>query len=91
MQRYSPPPAHVTGRIHRQRILNWWDELLRVAGSLNLRLGDRVPAVQKLQAYPQKNALALALQEYGRLVRTLHILRWYANHRGPAPHLATAQ
>jgi TnpA family transposase len=35
--------------------------------------------VQKLQAYPQKNALALVLQEYGRLVRTLHILRWYAN------------
>ena len=35
--------------------------------------------VQKLPAYPQKNALALALQEYGRLVRTLHVLRWYAN------------
>ena len=34
--------------------------------------------VQKLQAYPQQNALARALQEYGRLARTLHILRWYA-------------
>jgi len=36
--------------------------------------------VQKLQAYPQQNALAQALQEYGRLVRTLHVLRWYANN-----------
>jgi len=34
--------------------------------------------VQKLQAHPQQNALARALQEYGRLARTLHILRWYA-------------
>ena len=35
--------------------------------------------VQKLQAYPQQNALAASLQEYGRLVRTLHIMRWYAS------------
>ena len=35
--------------------------------------------VQKLQAHPQKNALTVVLQEYGRLVRTLHIMRWYAN------------
>jgi TnpA family transposase len=30
--------------------------------------------VQKMQAYPQQNALALALQEYGRLLRTIHVL-----------------
>ena len=36
--------------------------------------------VQKLQAYPQQNALAQALQEYGRLIRTIHVLRWYANN-----------
>jgi TnpA family transposase len=30
--------------------------------------------VQKLQAHPQQNALAAALQEYGRLARTLHIM-----------------
>ena len=34
--------------------------------------------VQKLQAHPQQNARARALQEYGRLARTLPILRWYA-------------
>jgi len=33
--------------------------------------------VQKLHAYPRKSALARALQEYGRLIKTLHILRWY--------------
>jgi hypothetical protein len=67
------------GRIQRQRILHWWDELLRVAGSLHRGWVTASLLVQKLQAYPQKNALALVLQEYGRLVRTLHILRWYAN------------
>ncbi len=30
----------------------------------------------KLQAFPRKNALARALQEYGRLVKTLFILRY---------------
>jgi TnpA family transposase len=36
--------------------------------------------VQKRQSYAQQNALAQLLQEYGRLVRTLHVLRWYPNH-----------
>jgi TnpA family transposase len=79
MQRYPRLQPYVTGRIQRQRILHWWDELLRVAGSLHRGWVTASLLVQKLQAYPQKNALALVLQEYGRLVRTLHILRWYAN------------
>ena len=33
--------------------------------------------VQKLQAYPRKHPLMRSLQEYGRLVKTLHILTWY--------------
>ena len=35
--------------------------------------------VQKLQAHPQQNVLAAALQEYGRLARTLDIIHWYAH------------
>ena len=30
----------------------------------------------KLQAYPRQNALAAALQDYGRLVKTLFVLRY---------------
>jgi TnpA family transposase len=33
--------------------------------------------LQKLQSYPRQNELTRTLQEYGRLVHTLHILRWY--------------
>ena len=71
--------AQLAYRINRPRILDWWDEILRAAGSLKLGWVTASLLVQKLQAYPQQNALARALQEYGRLVRTLHIMRWYAN------------
>jgi TnpA family transposase len=76
---YPHLQPYVTGRIQCQRMLNWWDELLRVAGSLHRGWVTASLLVQKLQAYPQKTALALVLQAYGRLVRTLRILRWYAN------------
>ncbi len=79
LQNYPHLQPHLMGRINRQQILEWWDAMLRVAGSLKLGHVTASLLVQKLQAYPQKNALALALQEYGRLVRTLHVLRWYAN------------
>jgi TnpA family transposase len=77
---YPRLQPHITGRINRQRVLDWWDAMLRAAGSMKLGHVTASLLVQKLQAYPQQNALAQALQEYGRLVRTLHVLRWYANH-----------
>jgi TnpA family transposase len=78
MQRYPRLQPHLPGRINRPRILDWWDEMVRAAGSIKLGWVTASLLVQKLQAYPQQNALARALQEYGRLARTLHILRWYA-------------
>ena len=74
MQHYPRLQAQLTYRINRLRILDWWDEILRAAGSLKLGWVTASLLVQKLQAYPQQNALARALQEYGRLVRTLHIM-----------------
>lgn len=80
LQNYPRLGPHITGRINRQRVLDWWDDMLRAAGSMKLGHVTASLLVQKLQAYPQQNALAQALQEYGRLVRTLHVLRWYANN-----------
>ena len=79
MQRYPRLQPHVAGRIHRPRILHWWDEMLRAAGSMKLGWVTASLLVQKLQAHPQQNALAAALQEYGRLARTLHIMHWYGH------------
>jgi len=78
MQRYPRLQPHLSHRINRPRILDWWDEMMRATGSIKLGWVTASLLVQKLQAYPQQNALARALQEYGRLARTLHILRWYA-------------
>ena len=64
-----------SGPLDMQRILAWWDELLRVAGSLKLGWVTAPLLVHKLQAYPRKNAQNMVLQEYGRLVRSLPIMR----------------
>lgn len=51
---------------------------MRVAGSLKLGWVTASLLVEKLQRAPKRNALARALQRYGRLPKTLHILEWYA-------------
>jgi TnpA family transposase len=80
LHNYPRLQPHITGRLNRQRVLDWWDDMLRAAGSMKLGHVTASLLVQKRQAYPQQNALAQALQEYGRLIRTLHVLRWYANN-----------
>jgi TnpA family transposase len=64
------------GTINTGLILEHWDEMLRLAGSLKLGLVSASLMLRKLQTVPRKNILAKALQEYGRLVKTLFILRY---------------
>lgn len=60
----------------REFILNQWDEMLRLAASLKLRWVTASLLIGKLQAFPRQHTLLAALQEYGRLVKTLFILRY---------------
>jgi TnpA family transposase len=76
-QRYPRLQPSGRWRGRRPRRLDWWDECLRVAGSIRLGWGTAALLVHQLQAYPRKSALARALQEYGRLGNTRHLLRWY--------------
>src|SRR5215831_5830946 len=80
LHNYPRLQPHIKGRINRQRVLDWWDDMLRATSSMKLGHVTASLLVQKMQAYPQQNALAQALQEYGRLIRTLHVLRWYTNN-----------
>ena len=50
--------------------------MLWVAASLKRGWVTASLFIAKLQAYPRRNALALALQEYGRLIKTIFILRY---------------
>lgn len=53
-----------------------YDEILRVAGSLQLGYVTASLFISKLQARPQQNMLTRVLQEYGKLEKTIFILRY---------------
>lgn len=50
--------------------------MLRVAGSLKTGWVTASVLISKLQAYPQQNILTQALQECGRVIKTISILRY---------------
>ena len=52
------------------------NDYLTEAGSLKRGWVTASLFISKLQAYPRQNVLTRALQEYGRLVKTLFILRY---------------
>ena len=75
----TPPPLVaplVANRVPVGPILGCWDDLLRLGASIHE--GTVLPSLllAKLQAFPRQNALARALQGYGRLAKTLFILRY---------------
>ena len=64
----------LTGVLREPLIEAHWDEMLRFVGSLKLGYVTASLVIQKLQAYPRQHPLLKALQAYGRLPKTLHIL-----------------
>jgi TnpA family transposase len=82
LYRLEPASAYPTlrpllkGKVKRSLILSRWDDMVRVAGSLKLGWVTASLFISKLQAYPRRNALSLALQEYGRVIKTIFILRY---------------
>jgi Tn3 transposase DDE domain len=68
-------------KINLRLIAAHWDDLLRLAGSLKL---GRVPAagiMRMLQVGDRPTRLAQALAEFGRIDKTLHILRYIDDER----------
>ncbi len=68
--------ARLTGRIDLTRMLEGWDDLARVAGSLKRGYVTASLLISRLQAYPRQGQLTKLLQEYGRLIKTLFVLRY---------------
>lgn len=63
-------------RIDTRLITQHWDDLLRLAGSLKLGLVRAAGLTRTLQTNDRPTRLARALQELGRLVKTLYLLRF---------------
>ena len=78
----SRPPAYTDlqpllgRRIKTDVIREHWDEIVRLVASL--KAGTVAPSamLRKLAAYRRQNQLDLALQELGRIERTLFMLDW---------------
>jgi len=78
------PPGYVPGAlapmcagiINLKLIQTQWDQILRLALSIQQGHVTASLLLKKLGAYPRQNALATALREVGRIERTLFTLQW---------------
>ena len=77
IKKYPKIKNRFKGIINEERLLKHWDDLLRIGGSLKTGWVTASLALQKLQNLPKKNTLSWVLQEYGRIEKTIHILKWY--------------
>lgn len=81
----SPPSAYpglapIMGRKVRADVIKeHWGDILRLVASL--KAGHAAPSamLRKLAAYERQNQLAVALQEVGKIERTLFMLDWLEN------------
>ena len=64
------------GTIKPDKILERWDDMLRVVGSLKLGWVSASLFISKFESFEQQNDLASAFQEYGRLIKTIFILQY---------------
>lgn len=64
------------GNIKEARLIERWDDLLRVAGSLKLGWVTASLLISKLQSSPRQSSLTRLLQEYGRLCKSIFVLRY---------------
>ena len=76
MNDYGFGGSLLKGKIDEKLILRHWDDIMRVAGSLKLGWVTSSLLVSRLQAKPRKSSLIRAIQEYGRLRKTMFLLKY---------------
>jgi TnpA family transposase len=82
------------GNINLRLILEQWDQLVRLAASLKDRLTPAHVVMQRLANANASDLLAGALSQLGRLMKTVHILRYIQSRRSrsatPSSYNSTA-
>ena len=63
-------------KLNMKIITEHWDDFLRLAGSLKLGIVQAGGLTRTLQTNDRPTKLARALQEFGRLIKTLYMLRF---------------
>lgn len=74
--RYPALEGLIGTTLNTKQITAHWDEILRLATSIQQGTVTASLMLRKLGAYPRQNGLALALRELGRLERTLFTLEY---------------
>ncbi|SHN08116.1 Transposase and inactivated derivatives, TnpA family [Chryseobacterium carnipullorum] len=74
---YSALSEHIGGTINSKKIIQNWDEIVRLAASIKNGTVTASLIVKKIGSYPRQNGLAVALRELGKIERTLFMLDWY--------------
>ena len=78
-KRYPTLAGLIGGSINVKHIRAHWDEILRLAASIQQGTVTASLMLRKLGSYPRQNGLAVALRELGRIERTLFTLDWLQN------------
>ena len=73
---YGALDALAAQRINIALIIQHWEDLLRLAGSLKLGTVQAAGLIRTLQTKDRPTKLARALEELGRLIKTLYLLRF---------------
>jgi len=71
---YGPLNPLARQRINTELIVNQWDDICRVVGTLHTRAAVPSEVIQALQRGGQPTTLARAIAELGRIPRTIEIL-----------------
>ncbi len=73
---YGPLQPLLRGTINISIIIEQWDPLVRLVASLKARMAPAHVVMQRLANAPAADRLANALSQLGRLIKTIHILRY---------------
>ena len=76
---YPALAALIGGILDQRKISTHWDEILRLATSIQQGTVTASLMLRKIGSYPRQNGLAVALRELGRIERTLFTLDWLQN------------
>ena len=73
---YPTLTSLIGGSINVKQIVMHWEDILRLAVSIQQGTVTASLMLRKLGSYPRQNGLAVALREIGRIERTLFMLDW---------------
>ena len=73
---YGPLQGLARNRINTALIVSQWDQICRLAASLEARTVTPSAILRSLQRGPNLSSLGRALAELGRVIKTLHVLNY---------------